>query len=141
MGFGVPAGIGVQVATGRRPLVLVGDGAFQMTGWELGNCRRLGLDPVVLVFDNASWEMLRAFQPESAFNDLDGWRFAALADALGGRGRRASTRAELRDALAAAWAERGRFQLVQIHLERGVLSSTLRRFADGIRRLHAAPAE
>ena len=140
MGFGVPAGIGVQVATGRRPLVLVGDGAFQMTGWELGNCRRLGLDPVVLVFDNASWEMLRAFQPESAFNDLDGWRFAALADALGGRGHRASTRAELRDALAAAWAERGRFQLVQIHLERGVLSSTLRRFADGIRRLHAAPA-
>src|SRR5262249_3447310 len=40
MGFGVPAGIGVAAATGRRPLVLVGDGAFQMTGWELGNCRR-----------------------------------------------------------------------------------------------------
>ncbi len=32
MGFGVPAGLGVQAASGRRPLVLVGDGAFQMTG-------------------------------------------------------------------------------------------------------------
>ncbi|MDU3044120.1 indolepyruvate/phenylpyruvate decarboxylase, partial [Bradyrhizobium sp.] len=30
MGFGVPAGIGVA-ATGLRPLILVGDGAFQMT--------------------------------------------------------------------------------------------------------------
>ena len=52
MGFGVPAGIGVAAATGRRPLILVGDGAFQMTGWELGNCRRYGLDPIVVLFNN-----------------------------------------------------------------------------------------
>src|SRR5262249_1335870 len=32
MGFGVPAGIGMQVASKRRALILVGDGAFQMTG-------------------------------------------------------------------------------------------------------------
>ncbi|MFQ5937597.1 MAG: indolepyruvate/phenylpyruvate decarboxylase, partial [Acidiferrobacterales bacterium] len=43
MGYGVPAGIGLQIATGERPLVLVGDGAFQMTGWELGNCQRYDL--------------------------------------------------------------------------------------------------
>jgi indolepyruvate decarboxylase len=49
MGYGVPAGLGVQVATGRRPVILVGDGAFQMTGWELGNAARLGCDPIVLV--------------------------------------------------------------------------------------------
>ena len=87
MGFGVPGGIGVAVATGRRPLILVGDGAFQMTGWELGNCRRYGLDPIVVLFNNASWEMLRAFQPESRFNDLDDWNFAAMAPSLGGLGR------------------------------------------------------
>ncbi|MDZ7811478.1 MAG: thiamine pyrophosphate-dependent enzyme [Arhodomonas sp.] len=73
MGYGVPAGLGVQAATGNRTLILVGDGAFQMTGWELGNCRRYGWDPIVLLFNNCSWEMLRAFQPESRFNDLDDW--------------------------------------------------------------------
>ena len=114
MGFGVPAGIGVAAATGRRPLILVGDGAFQMTGWELGNCRRYGLDPIVVLFNNKSWEMLRVFQPESRFNDLDDWRFAALAPSLGGHGQRVETRRELEDALEDALARRGQFSLVEV---------------------------
>ena len=135
MGYGVPAGIGAQLATGRRPLILVGDGAFQMTGMELGNCRRLGIDPVVLLFNNASWEMLRAFQPESRFNDLDEWRFAELADVLGGEGRRVTTRAALAQALDHAVTTRGRFQLVEAMIPRGVLSPTLSRFVEGQKRL------
>jgi len=138
MGFGVPAGFGVQAATGRRPLVLVGDGAFQMTGWELGNCRRQGWDPIVLVFNNRSWEMLRTFQPESAFNDLDDWRFADVAAGLGGDGIRVETRGELFAALERALAARGRFQLIDMVIPRGVMSRTLRRFVDGVKRLGAA---
>jgi indolepyruvate decarboxylase len=137
MGYGVPAGLGIQAATGRRPLILVGDGAFQMTGWELGNCRRYGWDPIVLVFNNASWEMLRTFQPASAFNDLDTWDFATLARGLGGDGVRVHTRRELRDALERAMATRGRFQLVEIMIPRGVLSPTLERFVAGVKRLTA----
>ena len=49
----------------------------------LGNCRRYGWDPIVLLFNNASWEMLRTFQPESGFNDLDDWGFAQMAAGLG----------------------------------------------------------
>ncbi len=41
MGFAVPAALGVQIASGRRPLVLVGDGAFQMTGSEISQARQL----------------------------------------------------------------------------------------------------
>ena len=129
MGFGVPAGLGVQATTGERPVILVGDGAFQMTGWELGNCRRYGWDPIVVVFNNMSWEMLRVFQPESRFNDLSDWNFAALAPALGGDGYRATTRAELATALETAAATRGRFQLVEVMLDRGRTSDTLARFA------------
>lgn len=135
MGFGVPAGLGIQAATGERPLVLVGDGAFQMTGWELGNCARYGFDPIVLVFNNASWEMLRAFQPTSRFNDLDTWDFAGMAAGLGGDGVRVRTRAELRDALNQAVARRGRFQLIDVMLPRGVLSRTLERYVNGVKRL------
>ena len=135
MGYGIPAGIGIQAATQRRPLILVGDGAFQMTGWELGNCRRYGWDPIVLLFNNCSWEMLRTFQPESKFNDLDDWEYAQLATALGGDGIRVNTRKDLQNALANAIATRGKFQLIEIMLDRGVLSSTLQRFAAGVKRL------
>ena len=134
MGFGVPAGLGVQVAGGERCLVLVGDGAFQMTGWELGNCGRYGWNPIVVVFNNASWEMLRVFQPETRYNDLSEWPFARLAEALGGVGHSVATRAQLKDALARAHADRGRFQLVEVMLPRGAVSDTLARFVNAIKR-------
>lgn len=133
MGFGVPAGIGVAAATGKRPLILVGDGAFQMTGWELGNCRRYGLDPIVVLFNNASWEMLRVFQPESAFNNLDDWHFADIAPSLGGYGERVTTRRELATALEKAIGRRGVFSLIEAMLPRGVTSETLARFVAGFK--------
>jgi indolepyruvate decarboxylase len=132
MGFAVPAAIGIQAASGKRPLVLVGDGAFQMTGWELGNCQRYGLDPIVVVLNNCSWEMLRVFDPEAKFNNLSDWHFADIAPMLGGIGRRVKTRAELAAALEAAWTERGKFQIVEVMLDRGVTSDSLRRFVTGL---------
>jgi indolepyruvate decarboxylase len=137
MGYGVPAGLGLQASTGRRPLILVGDGAFQMTGWELGNCRRYGWDPVVIVLNNCGWEMLRAFQPEARYNDLSDWRFADMAAALGGEGYRVETRAQLKVALDRALDTRGRFQLIEAMLPRGAQSDTLARFVQGVKRLQA----
>lgn len=135
MGYGVPAGLGLQVATGQRPIVLVGDGAFQMTGWELGNAARCGCDPIVLVFNNASWEMLRAFEPAARFNDLPRWDFAAMAAGMGGDGHAVATRAELAAALARAHATRGRFQLIDVRLAPGGLSPTLARYVQAVKRL------
>ncbi len=134
MGFGVPAGIGFAAA-GLRPLVLVGDGAFQMTGWELGNCRRYGFDPIVVLFNNCSWEMLRVFQPESQFNDLDDWHFADIASSLGGVGARVTTRKALADALEQAVKRRGQFSLIEVMLPRGATSRTLERFVAGYKRV------
>jgi indolepyruvate decarboxylase len=140
MGFGVPAGLGLQAASGQRPLILVGDGAFQMTGWELLNCQRYGWNPIVLLFNNASWEMLRAFQPESKFNDLSDWNFAAIAPSLGGHGERVSTRAELAGALESAVQRRGQFSLVEVMMERGAISDTLSRFVSGFNAVRARQA-
>ncbi len=137
MGFGVPGGLGIQAATGERPLILVGDGAFQMTGWELGNCRRYGWNPIVIVFNNASWEMLRAFQPDAGYNDLDDWPFHELAGPLGGLGIRVWTRRELAEALELAIATVDRFVLVDVVMERGRISDTLSRFVEGFKRRRA----
>jgi indolepyruvate decarboxylase len=82
--------------------------------------------------------MLRTFQPESSFNDLDHWGFADMAAGMGGDGVQVNTRAELKVALDKAIATRGRFQLIDITIPRGVLSETLSRFVAGVKRLSAA---
>lgn len=138
MGFAVPAALGMQAVSGVRPLVLVGDGAFQMTGWELGNCQRYGWDPIVIVLNNQSWEMLRAFEPWAGFNDLSDWRFSDLAGPLGGVGHRVHTRGELARALEAAHRTRGRFHLIEVMLERGTTSDTLHRFVGALKDRRAA---
>jgi indolepyruvate decarboxylase len=134
MGPGVPMGLGVQVASGLRPLIMVGDGAFQMTGWELGNCRRLGLNPIVLLMNNTSWGMLKAFQSDTGYNDLDDWRFADMAASLGGKGVRVSTKRAFWDALLAAHADQSRWQMIEIMLPRGEFSRSLSRFIAAAKR-------
>ena len=53
MGFGVPAAVGASMANpGARILVVVGDGAFQMTGMEISTIARYGLNPIVVVLNN-----------------------------------------------------------------------------------------
>ncbi len=141
MGTGIPFGLGLQAASGKRPLVLVGDGAFQMTGWELGNCKRLGLNPIVLLFNNTAWGMLKAFQKDTGYNDLDDWHFAELAETLGGRGVRVSTTAQLITALEQAHNDTSCFQLIEIMLPRDALSQTLTRFTEAITKKSALATE
>ena len=56
MGFAVPASIGTQLANPKlRPLVIVGDGAFQMTGMEISTALRFNLNPIVIVLNNGGY--------------------------------------------------------------------------------------
>ncbi len=133
MGFAVPAGMGLELSTGRRPVILVGDGAFQMTGMELGHCKRYGLKPIVIVFNNDGWEMMRTFQDKENYCQLGDWNYAKLADILGGRGYRVKTRKELADAVDIAYADTDRFSLIEVMLGKGEISGTLKRFTEGIK--------
>src|SRR2546423_6901822 len=70
MGFAVPASIGAQLANPKlRPLVLVGDGAFQMTGMELATAVRYRLNPIVIVFNNAGYGTERPMQ-DGPYHDV-----------------------------------------------------------------------
>ena len=60
MGFAVPASIGVAMAAKKlRPYVLVGDGAFQMTGVEISTIVRLGLNPIIVILNNDGYGTMR----------------------------------------------------------------------------------
>jgi indolepyruvate decarboxylase len=102
MGFGVPGAIGAQIGTARRPLVLCGDGAFQMTGPEIAHAPRHGTNPIILVLNNSGWGIFRPVADRQDLLDLPNWPYAALASAWGGWGARVDTVGALRDALAEA---------------------------------------
>jgi len=104
MGFGVPAALGVQIGTGRRPLILCGDGGFQMTGSEISHAPRLGLSPIVVLVNNGGWGIFRPVTPRQELLDLPPWPFAELAESWGGIGIRAKNPGELRAALRGAHA-------------------------------------
>jgi indolepyruvate decarboxylase len=99
MGFAVPAAMGAQLGTGRRPLVLCGDGGFQMTGPEISHAPSHGLSPVVVLVNNGGWGIFRPVSPRQDLLDIPPWPYAELARAWGGRGVTVSSRTELRDAL------------------------------------------
>lgn len=130
MGFGVPAALGYEAATGRRTLVLVGDGGFQMTGWELLHAARFGVAPIVVVMNNRSWEMLQSFLP-TGYNELPDGQYAEAARLLGAAGVKAATAAELRAALERARAHGGPF-LIEVPLARGDISETLYTFTRSV---------
>ena len=103
MGFGVPAGIGVMLADPtRRPVVLVGDGGFQMTGVELCTARKLQQNPIVIVFDDGYYGTLRNIGPDLKSFELASWDYAAVAKALGCDGSSVVTPAKLRSSLHVA---------------------------------------
>ena len=128
MGFGVPAALGAQVANpALRPLVLVGDGAFEMTGLELSTVARLGLDPVVVVLNNHGYSTERQIM-DGPFNDIRNWSFTKVAELVGGgQGLVARTVGELRQALAAGVAYRDGFTLIEADLDPYDISPSLRR--------------
>jgi indolepyruvate decarboxylase len=115
MGFAVPAALGAQIGTGRRPLILCGDGGFQMTGPEIAHAPLRGLTPVVLLINNAGWGIFRPVTPRKDLLRIPPWPYAELAQAWGGVGIDVKTRRELREALRAAHEVRD-FVIVECHV-------------------------
>ena len=130
MGFAVPACVGAQIANPKlRPLVLVGDGAFQMTGMELATVARYHLNPVVVVLNNNGYGTERHMQ-DGPYNDVWGWQYWRLPEILrAGRGFLVETEEQLDDALREANDYTQSFCLLDVRLAQLDRSPALDRLA------------
>src|SRR5690348_14490754 len=130
MGFAVPACVGAQLANPKsRPLVLVGDGAFQMTGMELATVARYKLNPVVVVLNNNGYGTERHMQ-DGAYNDVWPWQYHRLPEVLGaGHGFLVETEGDLDRALSAARRLDDSFCILEVRLPKLDRSPALDRLA------------
>jgi indolepyruvate decarboxylase len=118
MGFAVPACVGAQLANPKlRPLVLVGDGAFQMTGMELATVARYSLNPIVILLNNRGYGTERHMQ-DGPYNDVWPWAYSRLPEMLGaGRGFVVETEGQLDQALVEAEQWTRSFCLLEVRLQ------------------------
>ena len=103
MGFAVPAAIGAQLANPTlRPIVIVGDGAFQMTGMEISTISRFALNPIIIVLNNNGYGTERPML-DGPFNDILPWNYYRIPEIIGhGKGFVIETEDQLEESLSAA---------------------------------------
>jgi acetolactate synthase-1/2/3 large subunit len=113
LGFGLPVGIGAQVAQPDSPVVvLVGDGGFLFTATELATAVQYELPVAIVLCNDNAYGMIKAAQ-ERRFGgrvidtELRNPDFVAFARSFGAHAERIGAASELPDALRAAFGRRG----------------------------------
>jgi TPP-dependent 2-oxoacid decarboxylase len=135
MGFAVPAAMGAQLANPKlRPIVIVGDGAFQMTGMEVSTIVRFDLNPIIIVLNNKGYGTERPML-DGPFNDLLPWNYSQIPDVIGGHGKGfvIETEDQLEESLSAA--EKIYSQelcILDVHLDIHDGSQALRRLTEAL---------
>jgi indolepyruvate decarboxylase len=108
IGFTLPAILGAALARPeRRPVLLIGDGAAQLTIAELGTLLRHRIPAVIVVVDNDGYTVERVIHGlHEEYNDIARWDWTALLAAMDPTGTavgvKATTVAELASALSSA---------------------------------------
>jgi len=128
MGYAIPATLGVLTKSPElRPVVIVGDGAFQMTGNELSCFAKYNLKPIVFVLNNKGYTTQR-YLKDGKYNDIQDWKYHLFPEIVGaGLGFEASTEGELEEVLLKAKNNTESFTIINVHLDKFDKSETLGR--------------
>ncbi len=132
MGFSIPAALGAATARPEhRVVVLVGDGAFQMTGQELSTLIANGHSPIVILLDNHGYGTERYLHAgDWKYNEINPWNYSELLKVYGGGiGHCVSTEGEFSNALEVAWNDRAQTHMIHAKLLENDASQTLKKLA------------
>ena len=84
IGYALPAAFGAQTACpDRRVILIIGDGAAQLTIQELGSMLRDGQSPVILLLNNDGYTVERAIHgANQRYNDIAAWSWTLMPQAF-----------------------------------------------------------
>jgi acetolactate synthase-1/2/3 large subunit len=127
MGYGVPAGIGASIVSGRLALTMAGDGDFLMNGQELATAMQHGGKSIIVLLNNGMYGTIRMHQEREYPDHVAGTRlanpdFVALARAYGYEGTRVTRTEEFEPALLAA-LERRQGTVIEVMLDPEVITT------------------
>lgn len=134
MGSAVPSALGVQCALPDvRPIVIVGDGAFQMTGMEFSTIVKRGFNPIIFVLNNDGFGTERRLGYDGDYNDVQPWNYHKVPDVVGGgKGYIVRTEGELELAVCEALGDKKSASLINVIVDRMDATPALCRMADSL---------
>lgn len=138
IGFCTPAALGVALARpGKRPFVISGDGAFQMTAQEVSTLIRERCPGVIVILNNDGYLIERKLHQDGAYNDIQMWQYAKLPAVFGGEsfaiGMRVTTEEELDQAMKTAVGAKDRLVFIEARLPNRDCSAGLDRLGKTFR--------
>ena len=137
IGFSVPACLGAALAAPeRRPILFVGDGAFQMTCQELSTIIRHQLNPIVFLINNQGYTIERAIH-DGSYNDIQSWQYSLLPQIFGDSWScQVRTEGELESALEKAKANQHSLSFIEVHLDTYDCSVGVKRLGQALSSKH-----
>lgn len=115
MGFGMGAAIGANIATGKKSVLITGDGSFGMNLNELATAVSNNIPMIIVIMNNGVLGMVRQWQTlffDKHYSNTTLNRktdFVKLAEAFGAKGTRVDTPEAFESAFKAAYAENAPF--------------------------------
>ena len=133
IGYSIPACLGAAIANrNNRCLVIVGDGAFQMTAQELSTIIRHQLNPIIFLINNDGYTIERVIH-DNSYNDLQPWKYHQLPQVFGRCwSDEVGTEDELENALLQAKQNTDFPSFIEVHLDRMDCSRGLIRLGQAI---------
>jgi acetolactate synthase-1/2/3 large subunit len=130
LGVGTPFAIAAKAAMPHTEIiVLFGDGAFGLTGFDYDTLVRFNMPVIGVVANNAAWNQVRYGQMErygrirgEVANTLNPLRYDRIVEAMGGHGEHVTDPSHIRPALERARSS-GKPSLINVMVDPNVFSS------------------
>ena len=133
IGFTLPGALGAGLADPtRRPIVFIGDGAFQMTAQELSSLIRYRVNAVIFLMNNRGYTVERVIH-DGPYNDIQNWRYRDLPAVFGGGwSAEVHSEADLESVLDEVAERTEELCFVEVHLDPLDCSAALRRLGQAL---------
>lgn len=132
MGSAIPGALGVQTAKPTvRPIVIVGDGGFQMSCSELSTILERHLNPIIFILNNGGYTTER-FLLDGDFNNLRNWSYHRIGELMNGiQGALVQTEQDLEDCVKLALDSDKPF-VINVKIDRTDVSPCLKRMTQAL---------
>ncbi len=138
IGFCTPAALGVSLARpGKRPVVLTGDGAFQMTAQEVSTLAREHCPAIIVLINNDGYLIERRLHQDGPYNDIRMWHYSKLPAVFDNSsfvvGIRVTTEEQLQQAMLTALGEKDKLVFIEALIPGRDCSKGLERLGESFR--------